>query len=334
MRIYKEDYNKFKILVNELKNKYDFQGLWHFTDFSNLNSIFSVGELSSRKMCKDNVTSFLDGANHDVISKATEFVHNCTRFYYRPKTPTLYDNEGIKPIKYSKEIHIPRPVYLLFSDELIYAIDTVFSNGNATNSPRDSTIEFFKEMDWDAIFHNTWFIQEERDYIINKRHAELLSKSPVHLKHLNKIIFRSNADLKQAIRVWGKDNRFIANGSYFSDKSNLQITDWKYNNYISDYHIEQSVDKLKLIIILDKPLNNYVINWSIIDVESNNKVGLLKKTLSTKFKDVLNNSVELKFASKVELTFSYRPSNGDVINIYLNSVLSIIETIKTNEGGY
>lgn len=326
---YKKDIIKFKSIVETLKETYKFQGLWHFTDFTNLESIFSAGELSSRKMCNDNNVAFLDGANHDVINRATEFVHSCTRFYYRPKTPTLYDNEGIKPLDYLEEVHIPRPVYLIFSEELIYDKDTMFSNGNATNSPIDNTAEFFGSMDWDSIFHSSWFYPEERDYIVNKRHAELLSEKPVSLTYLSKIIFRSNADLQQAIRIWGEDNRYIVDESCFSDKSNLLITDWRYNNYIKDYKIEYKVNRLKLIIYLKKPVRSYTVSWSIEDSNGNNKTNSVKKTLDVKFKDMFNNEVkDLKDASKIKLVFNYNPLDGDVIRIYINGILSVEETIE------
>lgn len=326
---YKKDFIKLKPIVERLKKTYGFQGLWHFTDFTNLESIFNAGELSSRKICLDNNVSFLDGANHDVINKATEFVHNCTRFYYRPKTPTLYDNEGIKPIEYSKEVHIPRPVYLLFSEELIYDKDTAFSNGNATNSPIHNSAQFFESMDWNSIFHSSWFYPEERDYIINRRHAELLSKKPISLTYLSKIIFRSNADLQQAIRIWGEDNRYIMDESCFCDKSNLLITDWRYNNYIRDYKIKYKVNRLKLIIYLKKPVQSYTVQWSIKDCNSNNKTNSIKENLDVKFKDIFNNEVkDLKDAVKIKLIFNYNPLNGDVIRIYINGILSIEETIE------
>ena len=326
---YKKDLVDFKGIVENLKKIYKFQGLWHFTDFTNLESIFNAGELSSRKMCKDNNILFLDGANHDVINRATELVHSCTRFYYRPKTPTLYDNEGIKPLDYLKEVHVPRPVYLLFSEEIIYDKDTMFSNGNATNSRIGNTAEFFGSMDWNSIFHSSWFYPEERDYIINKRHAELLSKKPVSLKYLLKIIFRSNADLQQAVKIWGEDSRYILDQSCFSDKSNLSITDWRYNNYIYDYKIEYKVNKLKLILYLKKPLQSYRVSWSIDDCNGNSKINLVKNSLGVRFKDIFNNEVnDLKDASKIKLLFNYNLSNGDVVKIYVNGILSIEEVIK------
>ncbi len=326
--INKENISEIKLKINELKEKYNFQGLWHFTDFTNLKSIFRAGELSGRKLCLDNNMQFLDGANSEIINKANEFVHSCTRFYYRPKTPTLYDNEGIKPIQYSSKIHIPRPVYLLFSEELIYDNDTLFSNGNATNSPIDNTIEFFNGMDWESIFHSTWFQPEARDYIINKRHAELLSKTPVKLKYLTNIIFRSEADLKQAIRLWGKNDKFIVNENYFSDKNNLLIIDWRYNNYIKKYKIDYSTNILALTIWLKRPLWNYSISYEIEDGKGKKKTNLLDKLLDIRFKNELNNETDrLEEAINAKLVFNYKPLSGDIMKIYLNNILCVEEIV-------
>lgn len=329
MKNYKEDFIKFKPIVENLKRSYGFQGLWHFTDFTNLKSIFKEGKLSSRKICEDNKIAFVDGANHDVLNRASKSVHSCTRFYYRPKTPTLYDNEGIKPLEYLQKVHVPRPVYLLFSEELIYDKYTMFSNGNATNSPIDNTAEFFNDMDWDSIFHSSWFTPEERNYIVNKRQAELLSKKPVSLKYLLKIIFRSESDLKQAVRIFGKDNRYIVDESYFFDKNSLPVTDWRYNNYITNYKIKYKNNKLSLIIYLKKPLGSYEVSWNISDCNKNSKINIVKEGLEVSLKDIFNNTVEdLEDASKIRLVFNYEALDGDVISIYINKILSVEETIK------
>ena len=47
------------------------------------------------------------------------------------------------------------------------------------------------------------------------------------------------------------------------------------------------------------------------------------------FKDIFNNEVnDLKDASKIKLLFNYNLSNGDVVKIYVNGILSIEEVIK------
>jgi hypothetical protein len=60
------NYEIIKEYVQVLKEKYGFNGLLHFTDFSNLMGIFEKGCLHSRKYCLEN--------NIKVIK--TEFVYN------------------------------------------------------------------------------------------------------------------------------------------------------------------------------------------------------------------------------------------------------------------
>lgn len=324
---FKDNYEDFKPIIGKLQLKYDFKGLWHFTDFSNLQSIFNDGKLSSRNRCIKDNKKFQDGANHDVLDKASDFVHDCTRFYYRPQTPTLFDNEGIKPLEYQDEIHIPRPVYLLFKYKLIFLKDTFYSNGNATCSKIDNTEEFFEQMDWENIFHNTWFVPEDRDKIINKRQAELLSNKPVSLQYLKKIIFRSNADLKQAITIWGENDKFIVDNSYFSNKNNLYINDWRYNNYIDDYKINCQTDRVKVVLKFKKLIQNYKVSFSVIDKNGKNKVSIVKNSLKVSFYDCFGNITNnKKSAIKIKLIFS-NLSDKDIIRIYLNKCLCIEEMV-------
>lgn len=141
---YKRDKYEIKQHIKYLKSKFKFKGVLHFTDFSNLKTILGQGYLYSRNHCVNSNINFIDGANHEVLDKASEYVHNCVRFYYRGKTPTLYDNEGIKLKQYCDKTHIPIPVYLLFDEELLYLSNTEFSNGNATNSEIGNTASFLK----------------------------------------------------------------------------------------------------------------------------------------------------------------------------------------------
>lgn len=325
------EYERIKLIVEDLKRKYNFKGLWHFTDFSNLQSIFKEGELSSRQACKDKKIKFLDGANQEIISQASDIIHSCTRFYYRPQTPTLYVNEGIKQIGFCGEVHIPIPVYLLFSENLIYDSNTYFSNGNATNSELGDDADFFAEMDWRAVFHNTSFTPEERDYIINKRQSELLSLIPVSLeKYLVAVYFRSNADLQRAIVKFGENKMFSVQTKYFSPKDNLTLADSRYNNYITDYRIEYSFNYIKIKIYLKKELQDYTLKWKITD-----SIGIPKNTLAGKEMSVnfinANNQIlyrpNIKSTVTIEVTFNYKVAQGDTIYFYLNDCLSIEQPI-------
>ncbi|KGM99483.1 hypothetical protein Z969_10670 [Clostridium novyi A str. 4570] len=187
--------------------------------------------------------------------------------------------------------------------------------------------DFFNNMDWKYIFHNTWFNPEERNYIINKRQAELLSKKSVSLKYLKKIIFRSNADFRQAIRVWGKNNIFCVNEKYFSKKDKLPITDWRYNNYIDDYDMIYSFNNLNLIIYFKKPLKDYTISLGVLDICGQDKTSLVMDKLKYNLTNKYGINCEWGDSTKINFNFCNNLSNGDIIYIYINGVPCIEETI-------
>ncbi|MDB8803598.1 DarT ssDNA thymidine ADP-ribosyltransferase family protein [Romboutsia sp. 1001216sp1] len=339
---YKKDSNYIKKYVGFLKQQYNFKGLYHFTDFENLESIFKSGYLYSRNGCNKNKIIFKDGANHDVLDKAQDTVHDSVRLYYRPKTPTLYDNEGVKLKEYCDKIHIPMPVYLLFDEELLYLDTTKFSNGNATRSDIGCTYEFFQSMDWSAIFHSTWFYPEERDYIVNKRHAELLSSKPISIdKYLKSIIFRCEADRKRAINVYGHNSKYEVDLSIFSDKNTGHArNDWQENNFVKDYNIcyefYENLRKKKLIIEIEfqKLFTDYDIQFVIEDV---NGVNITKnKNYIYKIEKIYIDEFGNKCKTKENCKKGLIEISGNIEEIgkfylYINGILYIDEDFLKEE---
>ena len=55
---YKKDYEVIKDHVEYLKDRYGFKGPLHFTDFTNLESIFNSGFLAGREYCETNKINF------------------------------------------------------------------------------------------------------------------------------------------------------------------------------------------------------------------------------------------------------------------------------------
>lgn len=329
---YKKDYVQIKAFTEQIKNRYGFRGLLHFTDFSNLHKIFNEGYLYSRGECDNKQIKFKDGANHSVLDKAQDYVHKCVRFYYRGSTPTLYQNEGIKLLKYCESIHVPIPVFLLFDEELLYLDYTVFTDGNATNSNRGNNYDFFRNMDWNTIFHNTWFYPDERDYIVNKRQAELLSEKPISLKYLKKIIFRCEADKKRAINIFGKDERYEVDIKLFSKKNtNIPKYEEEENNFIYDYDIDYEYvnnkkDAVTLSMKFQKQWTDYFKTYSIIDIYGNDVYNI---EVEEYYKDCFGNISKNNnngFAD-IELIFRGNVDEWSKIEIYMNNVLCIEEVL-------
>ena len=106
----KGDNDDIRKIVKRLKENYNFRGLLHFTDFSNLNSIINIGYLLSRTLCYAYGIEFFDVKNED--SYANDYV----KFYFTEK-----NHDALRQLK--------TPVYLLFSEDLIGLDLSVLSNG-------------------------------------------------------------------------------------------------------------------------------------------------------------------------------------------------------------
>lgn len=93
----RDNKNEYIDVLNEIKNietELDLAAVYHFTDYSNLKSVIDNGTILSRKKVS-NICNILDGASKSVLSNS-EFAHYFSRFYFRPSTPTLFNNEGVK----------------------------------------------------------------------------------------------------------------------------------------------------------------------------------------------------------------------------------------------
>lgn len=106
----KSNNDNIKEIVKLLKENYNFRGLLHFTDFSNLNSIINIGYLLSRSLCYAYDIEFFDVKNED--SYANDYV----KFYFTGKNHDVLNK-------------LKTPVYLLFSEDLIGLDLSVLSNG-------------------------------------------------------------------------------------------------------------------------------------------------------------------------------------------------------------
>lgn len=264
----KTDHNQIRMTVERLKEVYDFKGPLHFTDFLNLASINNLGNIYSRNFCHHQNIEFNDVADQEVIQHTTIDVQNCTRFYYKEKTMTLYRNEGIK--EDGSLPHVPIPVYLLFDEEILYLDHTVFADGNAGSryTTYGSNYEFFEEtMDWGTIFHREPIYLEdgpEKWDFKRRRQAELLSTKPISLEYLRKVIFRCNADYKRACNLFGKSDLYVVDKNMFNNR----------NNYINDYSVEIINSSNKRSLLLKFSTNINVMNhdkheYKLLDMKDN-----------------------------------------------------------------
>lgn len=185
---------------------------YHFSDIRNIVSILRSGEL----LCRDyaiNSPSFRDIASASVIQQTDAKWHSYVRFYFRPRTPTLYHNEGFRPAtRQQLNAHCPVPVYLLFDlYSIIIRQDTLFSDGTLASNNVNvySTGLEFQQLPFSQIYHDKWFTPEEKNTIIYHRHAEIVVPERVGLDSLKFIWCRSQAEyemLKHLLpsEIWKK----------------------------------------------------------------------------------------------------------------------------------
>ena len=199
----KPDSQKFLAFLDKLKQepwlgnrKWWVDFLFHFTDIKNAVSILNSGFLFSRDEVERQRIDFVDSANSQIIDQTDATLTDKVRFYFRPRTPTLYRMEGFKPPK-GLDAHCPVPVYFLFDmREIISLNDTSFSAGSLARREHNlfTTADEFTQLPFEDIYHDTGFTPEDKDRIVNARHAEVIYPKRISLNYLNYICCRSQAE--------------------------------------------------------------------------------------------------------------------------------------------
>ena len=187
-----------------------FQFLYHFTDVRNTASILKRGALLSRGELLRSGVEFVDGAHQGVIEKTPSNKQDFVRLYFRPQTPTLYLNEGIRPKKLrpSSGMHCPVPVFLLFDfAPILCQADCQFSSGNLARSETRlfGSANEFKKLPFHDIYHVGAFSEAEKDRIINHRHAEVVVPRALPLESLKRVMCRSSAERDTLKKLLGAD---------------------------------------------------------------------------------------------------------------------------------
>lgn len=171
------------------------------TDVENLVSILSAGIL----FCRDEVSARgllrRDCASAEVLGRSPDWVHGHARLYFAPKTPYAYRTEGPRRATDAWPV-IPRPVYLVFSPSILLAPDVKVSDGNMgsfNTTVNDASDTWFESLPFPDIFDRGSFRQEQRDGKIRRRHAEVLVPRGIALTHLQRLVFRSEAERDLAL---------------------------------------------------------------------------------------------------------------------------------------
>ena len=167
--------------------------IYHFTDVNNAASIIRSRHLYSRAECDRLGLMQVDNASPTIIQQTQLEHQEYVRLYFRPRTPTQFNNEGIRPLNQRRHggAHCPAPIYFCFDALTTLSQHTTqFSNGNmgTRRVQHSDSRDFFFRIPFEQVFHNRWFPPEERDEIIFRRNAEVLVPDKLPLEPTLKFI--------------------------------------------------------------------------------------------------------------------------------------------------
>jgi hypothetical protein len=106
------------------------QFVFHFTHLDNAVSALERDCLYSRHQMEVWNIPFWDSASPEMIGRTNEQDKDFVRFFFRPRTPTQYRNEGIRAQSdIEMNAHCPVPIFLLFdSVDLLTRANCSFTN--------------------------------------------------------------------------------------------------------------------------------------------------------------------------------------------------------------
>jgi len=189
--------------------------LFHVTNIDNAVSILTRGELLSRAEAMRHGVMIHENANPDIIAHTHSNTRESVRLYFRPRTPTAYRNEGIRPIAHQGPEHVPVPVAFVFrAGDVLTRRNVSFSDGSlARSSPgrrasQGSDIAFLRSIPFRDVYHYGSIEDGRNDEITFRRHAEVIVPDRLALdSSFAAVRTRSFAELETLRYLLGKDNR-------------------------------------------------------------------------------------------------------------------------------
>lgn len=167
--------------------------VYHFTDVCNAASVIRTGHVYSRAEADRLGLMQVDNASPQIMAQTRPEHLGYVRLYFRPRTPTQYRNEGIRP-EGQRELggaHCPIPVYFCFDAFSVLADDdTEFSDGNMASPEalHGGDRDFFLRIPFQYVFHHGAFPDQARSTIVYHRNAEVLVPERLPLDRALKFI--------------------------------------------------------------------------------------------------------------------------------------------------
>lgn len=169
--------------------------LFHHTDIRNAARILQDNQLLCRRALGTRGGPHVDSGSVDVLQNTPDWVADWVRLYFRPRTPTQYRSEGVRPADQIRlQAHCPVPVFFLFdSAEVLTLAAASFSDGNlAADASTGTDVEFLRALDFRKIYHTGWHDHDRE--ITFSRNAEVIVKSNLGLGGLRRMVTRTDAE--------------------------------------------------------------------------------------------------------------------------------------------
>ena len=245
-------------LVEKLK-PYGFEGLCHYTDIKNLEKIFEEGKVYSRRRAEEKKVLECDAADRSMLQRTDDSIKEYVRMFYFPKTPTIFRMQGVHSREDEDNAHMPVPVLLLFKPNIMGHDDVCFLDGSGAADPKNiikvKDISFAKSFDWVSIQEREQYEDDidefERYYKNRRRNAEFLYPKEISIDYIKRIIFRSEAEMKSAIYLYGENPKFSCEPDKFPACYAYDKKHNYYRNYILDYElsIDRESDEMPVIYL-------------------------------------------------------------------------------------
>jgi hypothetical protein len=171
---WKTDWQEFQRVISE-KN---ISVLYHFTDKANLQSIRSYGGLFSWEYCIENDINITFPGGDDLSRSLDKHynLENYVRLCFTKRHPMMYVAQ--------KQGRIKNPIILEINPEVIYWINTLFSDMNATRSghTKGGSLQNFLNIKFDVVKKTKHF--DVSDELQKYYQAEVMIKKHIPLQYI------------------------------------------------------------------------------------------------------------------------------------------------------
>lgn len=175
--------------------------LYHQLPLAHALSVLKSGFLLSRDSAKAEGLITHDAASASVIAQSQRLAP-FARLYFRPRTPTHFRWEGIKPADDTGpycDVHCPMPFTLRFAARPVLSMQDVLFTASSPARPDVDLISDPRKLagiDWRLVYHDHAMPQDpvkKRD-IVGARGAEVLVPDKLTTSYLHSIVARSPAE--------------------------------------------------------------------------------------------------------------------------------------------